>query len=221
MSGVVARWARPVAIALVTVAWAAAAHYTSAMVASSSWGAALGLAPFVAIAGAFAWRSPRRGLMLAVLAAAVAGLAAAWPTLERNVSWMYFLQHLGTNGLLCIAFGRTLGAGRVPMCAQLAAMVHGPLSPALARYTRGVTLAWTLFFGCIVTLSLALFAFASREAWSVLANLLTLPLVGLMFVLEYLVRVRVLPPEDRGGIIDAVRAYWRTSAARPPSGVGS
>jgi uncharacterized membrane protein len=104
------------------------------------------------------------------------------------------------------------------MCTDLARLVHGELSPALTRYTRQVTVAWTLFFALVAGTSVLLFAFAPIAVWSTFANLLTPPLVALMFAGEYAVRVRVLPPEDRSNVLDAVRAYWRNTAptAHPP-----
>jgi len=219
MSLDVTRTARALAIAAAVVAWAAAAHYTSALVDYSSWGALLGMAPLAAIAAVFAWRSPQRGAMLALLGLGACTLALVWPQLAQNVSWLYFVQHLGTNALLGIAFGRTLVHARTPMCTGLARLVHGELSPALARYTRQVTLAWTLFFALVAGSSVLLFAFAPIAVWSAFANLLTPPLVALMFAVEYAVRVRVLPPEERSNILDAVRAYWGNAAPphHPPS----
>jgi len=207
------RAARGVAVVALVVAWAAAAHYTTALVDASSWGALLGIAPFALIAAGFAWRSRRRTGLLALLGLGAGGLALVWPTLAQNVGWLYFVQHAGTNALLCVAFGRTLGRGREPMCSRIAAMIHDELSPGLARYTRQVTVAWTLFFGVTVVVSVALFAFGPLAAWSAFANLLTIPLVALMFVAEYAVRRHVLPPEDRSGILDAVRAYRRSTSA--------
>lgn len=209
--------ARTAAIAAVVLAWAAAAHYTSALVASSDWGALLGLSPLAAIAAAFAWRSPHRLAMLALLALAAAALAAVWPQLARNVGWLYFVQHVGTNALLGVAFGRTLAHGRRPMCTELAALVHGELNPRLERYTRQVTVAWTIFFAVVSTTSVLLFAFAPITVWSAFANLLTLPLVALMFAAEYAARLRMLPPADRSGVLDAVRAYWRSTPPPPAS----
>ncbi|NMG76057.1 hypothetical protein [Aromatoleum diolicum] len=203
---------RGLAIAIAVVAWAVAAHYTSALVDSSHWGAVLAMAPFVAVAGAFAWRSPRRPLMLGLLALATLALIAMWPTLARNVGWLYFVQHVATNTLLCIGFGRTLLGTRQPMCTQIAAVIHRELSPALVRYTRHVTLAWAVFFALMVTISVLLFAFGSLTAWSTFANLLTLPLVALMFAAEYAVRLWLLP-EDRSSILDAIRAYRHSAPA--------
>lgn len=215
MRPAVVRVGRGLAIAVAVVAWAGAAHYTSALVDESSWGALLAIAPFALIAAAFAWQSTRRGLMLALLATATLVLALAWPTLARNVGWLYFVQHVGTNALLGLGFGRTLGAGREPMCTRIARTMHGTVSPALARYTRQVTAAWAMFFAGTVAISSLLFAFGTIEAWSTFANLLTMPLVGLMFLAEYLVRLRLLP-EDRSSILDAVRAYRRTSPTASP-----
>ncbi|KON80546.1 hypothetical protein PA01_01820 [Azoarcus sp. PA01] len=208
-----ARGTHRVALVCVVVAWAVAAHYTTALVETSAWGALLGIAPFAFVAATFAWHSPWRTVLLALLAFAALGLALLWPTLARNVGWMYFIQHVGTNALLGIAFGRTLTGGREPMCTRVAALIHGAPGPVLARYTRGVTIAWTLFFGLMATASIALFAFGPLDLWSAFANLLTFPLVALMFAGEYAVRLRVLPPEARSGILDAVRAYWQP----PPS----
>ncbi|MCC4116183.1 hypothetical protein LLG90_12550 [Aromatoleum toluclasticum] len=215
MRPAVVRVARGLAIAVAVIAWAVAAHYTSALVDESSWGALLAIAPFAVIAAGFAWQSTRRGLMLAPLAAATLALALAWPTLARNVGWLYFVQHVGTNLLLGLGFGRTLAAGHEPLCTRVARTIHGAVSPALARYTRQVTVAWTMFFAATVAISCLLFAFGTIEAWSTFANLLTMPLVGLMFLGEYLVRLKLLP-DDRSSILDAVRAYRRTSPTATP-----
>jgi uncharacterized membrane protein len=43
--------------------------------------------------------------------------------------------------------------------------------------------------------------------WSYFANLLTPILVGLMFVVEYLVRVRVLPDRAHFSIAQTIQAY--------------
>lgn len=215
MRPAVVRVARGLAIGLLVIAWAVAAHYTSALVDESSWGALLALAPFALIAAGFAWQSTRRGVMLTLLGAATLALALAWPTLARNVGWLYFVQHVGTNALLGLGFGRTLAAGHEPMCTRIARTIHGTVSPALARYTRQVTAAWTMFFAATVAVSCLLFAFGTIEAWSTFANLLTMPLVGLMFVAEYIVRLKLLP-EDRSSILDAVRAYRRNSSPATP-----
>ena len=111
-------------------------------------------------------------------------------------------------------FGRTLGPGREPLCTQFAAMVHGRLEARVTRYTRQVTLAWTLFFVATALVSTALFACASIVTWSTFANYLALPLVGLMFVAEYACRRVALPDMEPSSIMDAVRAYTQSMQMR-------
>jgi uncharacterized membrane protein len=61
-------------------------------------------------------------------------------------------------------------------------------------------------------LSALLFFFGPFEVWSVFTNLLTLPLIVLMFIIEYGVRVRVLPNEQHNAL-SSVRAYWQSRHA--------
>jgi uncharacterized membrane protein len=94
--------------------------------------------------------------------------------------------------------------------------VHGELPPEVVRYTRRVTLAWTIFFGAMFALSCALYLSGERAAWSVFANFATPAGVGSMFAVEYFVRHRVLPDWERVGIMGGVRAFSRHfSQARP------
>ncbi len=178
---------------------------------------ALGLSVSVFPALAFlfwlAWRASHRALMLTLWLVPVLLLAAYWPALERNFTWIYFIQNIGTNVLLGLAFGHTLVGGRKPLISRLAEIVRGPLPPTVARYTRQATLAWTLFFVVMVVVSTLLFWLTPIETWSLFANILSWPLVIGMFVVEYVVRLRLLPEEREHGIFDGVRAYWKSACA--------
>lgn len=211
----VARLAPMLAVALAVAASAVAAHVASAVVGPSHWGVALAIVPFAAVAGAFCWQSAHRAPMLALFALGIGGVLALWPLLAREVEWLYLAQHVAINGLLTLVFGSTLRGARDPLCTRVARLIHGELDAAARRYTRGVTLAWTLFFALMAGVSLLLFAFAPIAVWSVFANLLTWPLVGAMFVAEYGVRM-VLLPQDRSSILDAIRAY-RKAGSSPPA----
>jgi uncharacterized membrane protein len=135
--------------------------------------------------------------------------------LERNFSWVYFIQHAGTYVMLAAVFGVTLGRGRQALCTRFAEAVHGSLAPEEIRYSRQVTLAWTLFLLAISLVSGVLFFFAGIEVWSIFANFLSFPLILLMFVVEYLVRLRKLPHQKKHSIMDGMLAYWKTPAVRP------
>jgi uncharacterized membrane protein len=99
----------------------------------------------------------------------------------------------------------------VALCTQLADKIHGPLTPQEIRYTRRVTAAWALFFILIAAVTLGLFLFAPLRVWSLFANFCVLPLIGLMFVIEYTVRKHALPQVQRRGILAAVRVYFASS----------
>ena len=97
---------------------------------------------------------------------------------------------------------------RLALVSQFAKIAHhGEISPAKARYTRQVTVAWTAFFFLTVAVSSGLFWLAPPAAWSLFANLLTVPLIGLMFMVEHICRHYLLLPEDRSGIGETIRGF--------------
>ena len=205
---------RGLAIGVLVLAWAVLAHYGSAGDGTSNFAAGLASAPLVAIVIILLWRVSALWMVLGGLLT-IGGLALIWPTVRQNVALLYFIQHLGTNLALGILFGRTLLAGRRPLVTHFALMAHGgKISPTKDRYTRGVTIAWTVFFFGMASVSVLLFFFASAAAWSAFANLLSLLLIVLMFVVEHLVRMRLLPPEDQSSVADTIRGYRLSTERR-------
>jgi uncharacterized membrane protein len=123
------------------------------------------------------------------------------------VHWLYLAQHVGINLVLGLMFGRSLTGRYEPLVTAVARLVHEQMTPALVRYTRQVTVAWTTFFFVMAIVSILLFLLAPIGTWSVFANLLTLPLVAVMFIVENEVRKRILPAEDQIGILGTLRAF--------------
>jgi uncharacterized membrane protein len=202
------------AVCAMVVAYAGLSHYCNTMGAHNprirGLGAALALAPLTLFALVLAWRRRPPAALLFTAALGVV-LYVVWPLLEKNFSLFYLVQETSVYSLLCLTFGRSLLPGKVPLCTQLADKVHGPLSPLELRYTRRVTLAWTVFFFAVAAVSLLLFVRAPLRVWSIYINFCVLPLVGAMFVAEYLVRRRVLPKIERAGLIATVRVYFASS----------
>lgn len=211
-----ARLLRSGAMAVLAVAWVVLAHLGSAGRIDPDLAAALAVAPVVAAPPLLFWRAGQRGYAAAgSLGLLLLLLLVLWPRLRDNVALLYYLQHLGINLALAALFGRSLLRGREALISRVSRIAHhGVISPARAHYTRRVTIAWTAFFLASALLSTALYWLAAPAVWSVYANVLTGPLILLMFMLEYLVRRRSLPPEDRSGPVDAIRAY-RASMRRP------
>ena len=204
------RWG---AVLILGIGYSVLAHLAAASATPDSLDALVAIVPLLGLAFAIAWRSSQRRIMLALWLAPCAGLYGASAWLVTHYNWVFLLQHAGVYALLCMAFGRTLRLGRTPMVTGFARIVHRTLSPALIGYTRSVTWAWTVYFGCISGLSLLLFWLAPIAIWSAFANLLGIPLLVLMFAGEYAVRCYVLPVADRAGPLDAIRAYRQASSS--------
>ncbi len=199
---------RGLAVVVLVAAWAVLAHLGSATGETSDFSTLLGVAPIFAALGLLLWRSRHPLLVGCGGLALVGGLIWAWPMLRQNVALLYFIQHVGTNLALGTLFGRSLlGPGEALITQMARAVHHGDVSERKARYTRQVTVAWTLFFLANALLSALLFLLAPLSVWSVFANLLSMPLIVAMFVAEHLWRARVLPPEERPTIAQVVRAY--------------
>jgi len=206
------RWLRHGLIAATILIYTVLEHLTNANGSSSALGAALAVTPLF-LAGMLLARRTARPRLSLLLTSGVAGvlLVRFWPQIERNFALMYLLQQAGVYLILAFSFGRSLMSGQVPLCTQWASIVHGPLSEPVQRYTRGVTLAWTLFFVGIALTSALLYAVAPLRVWSLLSNFVTLPLVALMFAVEYELRRHALPWMQRATLADPARAYFATS----------
>jgi uncharacterized membrane protein len=207
-------WRRRLQLAAVVafvVAYAGLSHYSNSVAKTHDLGVGLALGPVLTIGLLLIWRWTH--LLVALLAAAAAAvlLRHYWPVLEKNFPVVYLLQEGGFYSLMAASFGLSLLGDRVSLCTQLADKVHGPLSSQEVRYTRRVTAAWALFFLSIAAVTLYLFVMAPLRVWSFFANFCVVPLIGLMFVIEYAVRRRVLPHVSRRGILAAVRVYFASS----------
>jgi len=101
-----------------------------------------------------------------------------------------------------------LRAGDVALCTRLADRLHGPLNAAEIRYSRRVTLAWTLFFALMTATVAVLYVSVPRPVWSAFVNFAALPLIAALFAAEYVVRGRVLPHTERRGIWATMRVFW-------------
>ena len=206
--------ARFLGVAAIVAGYTVLANYTNRSANAGALGALVAIAPVVLATLALAWRSAQRALMPGVLVLAGAVLWLVWPVLKQHYGWVYWLEHESVEWLLLLAFGRTLLDKRQPLCSQFAEIVHGPLTPYHARYARQVTVAWAVFFAVMIVVSSSLFFLQPIAVWSIFANFVFLPLVALMFIVEYAVRRLLVPDLEEAKILDAVRAFMQHSAQR-------
>lgn len=139
--------------------------------------------------------------------------AYVWNTLLVRQEWLYLIQNIGMQGLMAWVFGRTLLPPHEALITQLARRIHRTdFTPRIATYTRRVTWAWLVFFLLMALVSIILFATAPLEAWSFFINVMYLPLLGLMFGLEYAVRRLCLRGIDHLSIFQGIAVYWQKPA---------
>lgn len=194
---------------VLSVCFAVLAHFAIIEGFPRSVGALLSVIPISLFVLWAVRRSRQRAGAAALVLVAGAGLWFGWSALERNFPSVFFLEHAGGSLILALTFGRTLVGDREALCTKLARVVHGPLAPNVVLYTRRVTLAWAIFFATIFTVSALLYLGHFIAAWSLLANILNPILIGAMFVVEYAIRLRVLPDHERVGILGGIRAFSR------------
>lgn len=212
----VVRYGRVLAVIALTVGYALLAHYTNTGPRNETLGALVALSPIALALLVLAWHARRRAAMLTGFALACLMLLLIWHTLEHHFPWIYWIEHAGTQLVLCLAFARTLRAGREPMCSYFARMVHGSLVPAVAHYTRQITYAWVAFFGLMSLTSTVLFFAAPVAIWSAFVNFFTGPLICLMFIVEYGARRMLLPEVEHVSIFAAVKAMQKSPAGQAP-----
>lgn len=199
-------------LAALLVTYALLVHHVNASGQASVLGATLALAPLTLLGLALALRRESRTggvLLLAILAAAA---WSSWTVIEQHTGLIFWLQDISLILALFATFGRTLLAGRKPLCVGFAEAMHGgTLPPEHRRYASKVTVAWVIFFGTMAIASTLLFFYAPLATWSFFVNFLTLPLVALMFITEYLIRRYMLPDAPAAHILAAVKAYRNMS----------
>jgi uncharacterized membrane protein len=206
-----ARWAAGAAAAL---AYAAASHALMTRAQDSAWSLVIVLGPRVVLGAAAAWGAGHRVVAAAaVVAVLLLGLQAASGHGIPS-RWLYLAQHAGAHLALAAWFGSTLLRGGEPLVSALARRVHRSFTPDMARYTRNVTRAWTLYFLGMAATSLVLFVAGDFARWSLLANILTPVLTAAFFIGEYLVRYWLHPEFERVSLLQAVQAYRSHGAAR-------
>jgi len=120
------------------------------------------------------------GLMTIVLIATQYGL----PDLAKII----LLPPVLMNGLLLFAFGRTLLPGQEPVITRFSRLEWDEMTPDVSRYTRRLTMGWTVMFALALMASILFAVYADLATWSWFVNLGG-PVVFLtFFLLEHIYR---------------------------------
>jgi uncharacterized membrane protein len=174
---------------------------------------ALLLLPLLVLACWGVAHSGRKYLWLLTIVLAAAVMYQLEQQEKLNAAVIYGVPHAAAHSFLLWFFGRTLRHGKEPLISRLARRVHGGLPPYMELYTRRVTAAWCIFFAGQLVASALLFAFASLHVWSLFINIVSFPLVVLMFAGEYLYRVTRYRDYPHASIARSIRAFAEDTAA--------
>jgi uncharacterized membrane protein len=180
---------------------------------------ALAAIPLLLLAYWVAKSARNKLLWTLVLAGAIATVYAVEQQEQLGLPAMAALTHAGINLFMLWVFGRTLRFGREPLITGFARRVHGTLPSYIEAYTRRVTLMWCVFFALQIVVSAVLFAFATLDVWSFFVNMLSLPLVVLMFVGEYAYRIVRYRRYEHASILKGIQMFANGDAdSRPAPG---
>lgn len=161
-------------------AYAVVSHLLMAHAPERPWSVAALFGPLWAAVALSGWLR-RHWPTLAGCALFLAAIAAVVARGGVNdIHLMYVLQHAGVHAALAGLFGLTLRQGSVPLITAIAERLHRTVPPAMRAYTRALTRLWCAYFVAMIAVSLALYALAPWQWWSLYCNVLT-PLAALAF----------------------------------------
>src|SRR5918993_221159 len=149
----------------------------------------------------------RRALLVGILLAALLGAAVL-----SHQQLVAALPSIALNLTLASVFAVTLRRGETPLIVRIAELDGATLTSQFRRYLQALTQAWAIFFAAMAGLSLLLILYAPFAWWSLFINVLSWPLIGLMFIAEWLVRVvcfRQLPRHTPLYIVTKILAFHR------------
>jgi len=101
---------------------------------------------------------------------------------------LLFAQPVIVNLLIFLLFLSTLVSGSVPLIGRITQLIKADVPDEVMQYCRTVTWVWASFFLLVAIVSLLLSVFSTIEHWSLFTNFVVYILIGVMFVVEYLVR---------------------------------
>jgi uncharacterized membrane protein len=129
------------------------------------------------------------------------GVPVAMATAVISAVALVYAQPVLINAGLSYLFGRTLLGSRTPLITRFIQADRGDLDMVTRRYGLQLTRVWTAFTALLALECLVLAVFADRDTWALVTSFVNYGLTGLLFVVEYPVRVRVLSHLEHRGFL--------------------
>lgn len=168
-------------------------------------------APTIIISVIIFWRTRYRVPFFIIVLLLCVGLLRYQYFFARYMDDIYLFQRMALCMFMGLTFSVSLLPGRIPLVSMVAKMVHGSLSKRLARYTRQVTLVWVFIFVLMAVLPLLVLLLVPQTMIFLVINCISILLLVLMVSIEYFVRCRLIPEEERSGMLKSILAYFQHS----------
>jgi uncharacterized membrane protein len=108
--------------------------------------------------------------------------------------------------------------GQTDIVTRVAQRLNPNYHAGMQSYTRGVCIAWCLFFVAQMLTSALLFWLAPVRWWLLFINAFNVPLVVLMFLVEYAIRRRIFPGRQSTDMATMIRGFRRSRSSTDAAG---
>jgi uncharacterized membrane protein len=164
----------------------------------------------------------RRIVWLSVIGLLTATLAAIWLGYASAVTLLLAPSVLANLAMFYV-FGNTLLPGKEPLITRFRRIDIGHVTPKFERYTRQLTVLWTVLFALGTVVSVAAAVAGEVELWSWIAFVLMPALSAALFLGEHVYRAYRYGAEERTSPLHTLSLMfhpqaWLPQAAAAPRG---
>lgn len=156
----------------------------------------------------------RRVTWLAVIGLLAATLAAIWLGYASAVT-LLLAPSVVANLAMFYIFGQTLLPGKEPLITRFRRIDIGHVTPKFQRYTRHLTVLWTVLFAFGTVASLAAAVAGEVELWSWIAFVLMPALSAALFLGEHVYRAYRYGAEERTSPLRTLSLMFHPQAWLP------
>lgn len=93
-----------------------------------------------------------------------------------------------------------------PLIERYMLLLEGEVDAKERKYARWFTTLWAFVLLSLAVETAVLAMFASHEIWSLFTNFINYLILGLMFLFEYLVRLRMFPQKQHKSFIQFINS---------------
>jgi uncharacterized membrane protein len=156
----------------------------------------------------------RRIAWFAAIMLLIAALAAIWHGYASAIALLLAPSVLANLAMLYV-FGHTLLPGKEPLITRFRRLDIGHVEPKFIRYTRQLTMLWTVLFAAGTLVSLAAAMSGNVELWSWIAFVLLPALTVALFLGEHVYRAYRYGAEERTSPLRTLSLMFNPQAWLP------